>query len=166
VPAGVEFIKKNGGIVELSKGLYGVSKMTNLFGKSLGAVISFDHKNKKKGTKFLIFLNNTIFYIVGLAILIQVIVGSVSKHGDVKTSTTTNDRENIQSFSFTGNEFKQYFVAQLVQTPDGKIDAFTEDYFTTISSTPTLAKDGTGLKYTIEDYQRAFCANIYYGIVT
>lgn len=85
--------------------------MTELFDQDLKEVIELDEKDKQPAAKFFNWLNNGLTYVVGMVILIQVLVGSAHKFGTVSSSTTSNDREDIQTFNFDGNEFKHYFLA-------------------------------------------------------
>lgn len=95
----------------------------------------------------------------------QVLVGSAHKFGNVKSSVTLHHRQDIQTFDFNEKEFKNYFIAQIVYSADGEVDALLEKHYNNIGLTPTIANDDdAGLKYDITNYQKTFCDHIDAGI--
>ena len=141
-------------------------EMDDLLEMNLKEVVTLDEKNKRPHYHYFADLNNWIVYIIAAVIFVQVIIGSDRKFGTVMSSTTTQNREQVQTFDFKAKDFKHFFLAEIVEDADNKVDELADQHATETGKTWTESSDGSNLKYTLDAYEQSICAHVSAGIVT
>lgn len=158
--------KKEEGILQTLYKFKKFYEMDDLLENNLKDVVELDEKNKRPHYHYFADLNDWIVYIIALIILIQVIIGSDRKFGTIMSSTTTLNREQVQTFDFKAKDFKHFFLAEIVEDEENKVDDLADKHATETGKTWTESNDGSNLKYTLEAYQASICAHVKAGIVT